>query len=141
MSDEQPAQQPKPVRIYKLGPWPQREQVPDNATELGARCMAWLRGESIPVDADMSRILLREFGAQERYRLAVTQYLNAIRMQVEQAQLEAEACEGQPATLGEHWAYGYSSGQRDELRATAQLIQDVINGACLAVGDPEPVAP
>lgn len=133
MSDQQPQQQP--IRIYKLGPWPTRDPGPDNATDLGKRALAWLRGEPVEWDADLSRVLLQEFGAQERYRLAITHYLNAIRMQVEQRQLAMEAEEGQPVTVGEHWAYGRSTGQRDELRATAQLIQDVINEAALAIGD------
>ncbi len=122
--------EPQPLRLYKFGPWPKRESpARQDATPLGARVMQWLQDGSGDLDADLSRILFREFNAQETYRQAVVRQLGLARQQLEAAQAQLKGEERQPNGTGDAFAYGFSMGQRAALLDAAQLVQDAINGA------------
>lgn len=128
--------QPQPVRIYKLGPWPRVESpAAADATPLGKRLMAWLNGQPTDLDADLSRVIFREFIAQETYRQRTVQQLSIARQRIEAAQQACKAEEPQPNGARGAFAHGFSMGERKAFLECAQLVQDALNGATDAVAE------
>ncbi len=143
MSETPEAPEPQPLRLYKLGPWPEHADAPE-ATPLGNRLMAWFDDPlSVEVDADLSRIIRREFDAQEAYRQRRVKQTSLFRQWLTDMQAQLKADEGQPNGEGDSFAYGFSRGQQAAFWECAQQAQDVLNESTDEVqwNDRPPITP
>lgn len=123
---------PQP-RLYQFGPWPELPADPaPQASPLGQRVIAWMRGEDVEVDADVSRILRREFHAQEQYRRKLTERISEARGIVEKKATKAVDDAGdEPLDINTAFASGYKRGEYESYMRAAQVIQDCINDVAL----------
>ncbi len=134
MSDAENApEQHIETRLYTFGPWRDADDSLSDATELGKRMMAWMRGESVEMDADLSRVLQREFRAQDLYREAITREQSKLVGKLQARAGDAITDADLPLSPAEAYARGYSQGAYQAYAHAAQDVQDVINAAVVSM--------